>query len=159
MSVRSRSLAAAFLVVIASAAPLNSAAMARGDPGRQAELATPGNAPLANPTPAPPLTPVTFVPSSASASETVNEIFPQLPGVCPPNQPQPLTASYPGTLEVGREADGNLYLITQMTFTQYLDGSAEGPAILPTSAREAQAVAARTYAISHMNGPTVDGLI
>ncbi|MGH2718845.1 MAG: SpoIID/LytB domain-containing protein, partial [Actinomycetota bacterium] len=149
MSMPNRSLVVvAFLVVVAGAAPVNPAAMAQGKIPQPPAAASPG----------PLLSPVTFVPSSTTASETVNEISPQIPGVCPPNQPQPVTASYPGTLEVGREADGSLYLITQMTFTQYLDGIAEVPASWPTAALEAQAVAARTYAISHMNGSTVDGL-
>ncbi|HWD09806.1 MAG TPA: SpoIID/LytB domain-containing protein [Actinomycetota bacterium] len=153
MSVRSRLLLAS-LVVTATTLAISPAATALGRAGPVApHPAGPGAASAA-----PLLSPVTFVPSSPGASETVNETYPQLPGVCPPNQPQPVTASYPGTLEVGREADGNLYLISQMTFTQYLDGIAEVPPSWPMAALEAQAVAARTYAISHMNGGTVDGL-
>lgn len=102
--------------------------------------------------------PITFTPVGPGASETVDAIFPSVPGVCQPNQPKPLVAAYPGTLEVGREPNGSLYLITQLSFPDYLKGIAEVPPSWPEAALQAQAVAARTYAISHLNGPTVDGL-
>jgi stage II sporulation protein D len=148
---------AAFLLGVSGAAGVNPAAFAGARPllGRAATAA--GRAPEQS-SPAAGLSPITFVPASPGASETVRELFPQVPGVCPPNQPQPVTAAYPGSLEVGLEANGSLYLISQMTFTQYLDGIAEVPPSWPMAALKAQVVAARTYALAHMNGPTVDGL-
>ena len=124
-------------------------------------VSAPARAATDRPTPAqavPGLGPITFRPLAAGASETINALYVQRPGVCPANQPQPLTAAYPGTLEVGRSADGTLYLISQLTFSQYLKGIAEVPASWPMAALQAQVVAARTYALSHMNGPTVAGL-
>lgn len=137
------------LVLAATATPIGfrtpaAAVVAARRPGQQ-----PGQAQLG---------PITFTPASPGASETVDAIFPPVPGLCPPNQPQPLVAAYPGTLEVGREPNGSLYLITQLSFPDYLKGIAEVPTSWPEAALEAQAVAARTYAISHLDGPTVDGL-
>lgn len=105
----------------------------------------------------PPLGPVRFVPA-AGAKLTIDAVFPKDPTVCQPNQPRDLIAAYPGTLEVGRLANGQLYLITELTFSDYLKGIAEVPASWPLAALEAQVVAARTYAVSHMNSGTVDGL-
>jgi len=82
---------------------------------------------------------------------TVDASYPPDPKACEANQPKDLHAAYPGTLEVGRQPDGHLYLITELTFPQYLKGIAEMPTTWPLPALEAQAVAARTYAISHMN--------
>ena len=146
-------LLAACLVMAAAAVPV-AAAPAGGS--RAPAGGSRGASVAAQASPA--LSPVTFIPAGPGASETVRVVFPPSPGVCPPNQPQPFTASYPGTLEVGREANGNLYLISQLTFSDYLKGIAEVPASWPMAALEAQVVAARTYAISHMDGPTVDGL-
>jgi SpoIID/LytB domain protein len=81
----------------------------------------------------------------------VKATFPPNPNVCQANQPHDLSAAYPGTLEVGRQPNGGLYLITELTFPQYLKGIAEVPTSWPQQALEAQVVAARTYAISHMN--------
>jgi stage II sporulation protein D len=105
------------------------------------------------PTPPAPaaLGPVRFVSTGAGSKISVEASFPPLPNVCQANQPHNLQAAYPGTLEVGRQANGNLYLITELTFPQYLKGIAEVPASWPQQALEAQVVAARTYAISHMN--------
>lgn len=107
---------------------------------------------------APGLGPITFTPSGPAAFDTIHAVFLQDPNACPANEPQPLTAAYPGTLEVGREPNGTLYLISQLTFSQYLKGIAEVPPSWPQAALQAQVVAARTYALSHMNGPTIDGL-
>ena len=107
---------------------------------------------------APGLGPMTFTPTGPGGFDTIDAVFMQDPTACPANQPQPLIAAYPGTLEVGREPNGSLYLISQLTFSQYLKGIAEVPPSWPQAALQAQVVAARTYALSHMNGPTIDGL-
>ncbi len=103
-----------------------------------------------SPTPAP-LGPVRFVSTGAGSKLTIDAAFPPQPGVCQANQPHDLQAAYPGTLEVGRQANGNLYLITELTFPEYLKGIAEMPTSWPQQALEAQVVAARTYAFSHMD--------
>jgi SpoIID/LytB domain protein len=75
----------------------------------------------------------------------------QDPGECPAFQPRNLHAAYRGTLEIGRRAGGLLYLVAEMDFPTYLSGIAEVPAMWPLEALKAQVVAARTYAVSHMN--------
>lgn len=143
--------ALALLVLAATATPIGfrtpAAALTRAS--SQASAQAPAQAQVG---------PITFTPTSPGASETVDEVFPPVPSVCQPNQPKPVVAAYPGTLEVGREPNGTLYLITQLSFPDYLKGIAEVPATWPMAALEAQVVAARTYALAHLNGPTVDGL-
>ena len=146
MIVPRRALLALLLVVVAAGAAPILPGVARGVPARGA------------PAQAAPVAPVTFVPTGPGAKVTVDAVFPQDPSACQPNQPHDLIAAYPGTLEVGRLANGRLYLITELTFADYLKGIAEVPASWPLPALEAQAVAARTYAVSHMNSGTIDGL-
>lgn len=76
------------------------------------------------------------------------------PDLCPARQPGNLHAAYGGTLEIGRRSDGRLYLVAELTFPQYLEGIAEVPRDWPIETLKAQVVAARTYAISHMNPST-----
>jgi stage II sporulation protein D len=71
---------------------------------------------------------------------------------CAANQRLPLRARYAGALQVVRAADGTLSLVNALTFEQYLDGLAEVPRSWPIEALKAQVIAARTYALSHMNG-------
>lgn len=59
-----------------------------------------------------------------------------------------LHARYPGTLEVERSDDGTLALTVTVPFDTYLDGIAEMPASWPMAALEAQAIAARSYALA-----------
>ena len=63
------------------------------------------------------------------------------------DQPR-LLARYPGTLEVERADDGTMSLSLTLSFRDYLEGIAEVPASWPTAALEAQAIAARTYALA-----------
>ncbi len=64
-----------------------------------------------------------------------------------PEQPT-LTARYPGTLEIRRAADGTMSLTVTLPFEEYLEGIAEIPPSWPVAALEAQAVAARSYALA-----------
>lgn len=64
-----------------------------------------------------------------------------------PVQPR-LHARYPGTIEVERADDGTLALTVTVPFDAYLDGIAEVPASWPMAALEAQAIAARSYALA-----------
>jgi stage II sporulation protein D len=59
-----------------------------------------------------------------------------------------LDARYPGTLSVSRADDGTLTLTVKLPFERYLQGIAEVPPSWPLAALEAQAIAARTYALA-----------
>jgi stage II sporulation protein D len=94
---------------------------------------------------------IRLVPDTPASSFRVRARFPAKPEECKPNQPRDLEAAYPGTLEIGRRADGRLFLIGELTFPQYLKGIDEVPRNWPLEALKTQVVAARTYAISHLN--------
>jgi SpoIID/LytB domain protein len=64
-----------------------------------------------------------------------------------PEQPK-LLARFPGTLRVRRGEDGLLNLSVSLPFERYLEGIAEVPPSWPVAALEAQAVAARSYALA-----------
>ena len=59
-----------------------------------------------------------------------------------------LAARYPGTLSVKRSDDGTLALTVTLSFEDYLKGIAEVPPSWPRAALEAQAIAARSYALA-----------
>jgi SpoIID/LytB domain protein len=71
-----------------------------------------------------------------------------------PEQPR-IEARYPGTLAVRRASDGTLDLTVTLPFERYLEGIAEVPPTWPTAALQAQAIAARSYALATTgwNGP------
>jgi stage II sporulation protein D len=64
-----------------------------------------------------------------------------------PEQPK-LLARFPGTMKVRRGEDGLLALTVTLPFERYLEGIAEVPPSWPTAALEAQAIAARSYALA-----------
>jgi len=64
-----------------------------------------------------------------------------------PEQPS-LTGRYPGTLSVERAEDGTLALTVTLPFERYLEGIAEVPSSWPRAGLEAQAIAARSYALA-----------
>jgi SpoIID/LytB domain protein len=99
---------------------------------------------------------IRFVPDNPAASFRVRAKYPAKPGECPVNQPKDLVAAYPGMLEVGRGSDGRLFVVTELTFPQYLKGIAEVPAQWPLEALKTQVVAARTYAMAHLNPSTAE---
>lgn len=59
-----------------------------------------------------------------------------------------LRGRYPGTLLVRRAGDGSLELTVVLPFERYLEGIAEMPPSWPMAALEAQAIAARSYALA-----------
>jgi stage II sporulation protein D len=68
------------------------------------------------------------------------------------NAEQPvLHERYRGTVEVVRASDGDLYVIGELAFEDYLRGIAEVPRDWPMEALKAQVVAARTYAAAHLD--------
>ncbi len=74
--------------------------------------------------------------------------FPRVHPICRhATQPQ-LTARYPGALSVRRADDGTLALVVTLPFEKYLQGIAEVPPTWPEAALDAQAIAARSYALA-----------
>ena len=61
-----------------------------------------------------------------------------------------LIARYPGEVTVQRTDDGSLALLVTVPFERYLEGIAEAPPSWPRAALEAQAVAARSYALARI---------
>jgi len=78
----------------------------------------------------------------------VRGTYPKVRSKCVrPEQPS-LLARYPGTLSVERSSDGTLALTVTLPFERYLEGIAEVPPTWPREALEAQAIAARSYALA-----------
>lgn len=98
--------------------------------------------------------PIRFVPENPEGWTRIHAKFVKKPDLCEARQTRDLHAAYPGVVEIGRRSDGRLYLVTELTFPQYLSGIAEVPRDWPLEALKAQVVAARTYAVSHMNPST-----
>jgi SpoIID/LytB domain protein len=61
-----------------------------------------------------------------------------------------LQARYPGTLSLRSADDGTLSITVTLPFERYLEGIAEVPPTWPAAVLEAQAIAARSYALSHI---------
>lgn len=74
--------------------------------------------------------------------------FPLVPTRCRKPEPMTLTGRFPGALQVRRAQDGTLGLTVTVPFDRYLEGIAEVPSSWPRAALEAQAVAARSYALA-----------
>lgn len=91
------------------------------------------------------------------SSLLVHGTYPRVSSTCArPVQPL-LHARYPGTIEVGRDTDGKLFVIGELPFEEYLKGIAEVPRTWPMAALKAQVVAARSYALSHIDNPDATG--
>jgi stage II sporulation protein D len=74
--------------------------------------------------------------------------FPFVPSPCRGAERPTLTGRFPGTLRVRRAEDGTLALTVTVPFDRYLEGIAEVPPSWPQAALEAQAIAARSYALA-----------
>lgn len=74
--------------------------------------------------------------------------YPHVESRCVRPERRSLLARYPGTLSVKRSDDGTLALTVTLPFERYLEGIAEVPASWPMAALEAQAIAARSYALA-----------
>ena len=119
------------------------------------EVAPPGSrTPLASLQPSP--TPSTPPGSPERARLTVPDDgslllrirYPRPSGRCV-DPPKPVvTARYPGTVLVTTTSDGSLSATVTLPFERYLEGIAEVPPTWPRAALEAQAVAARSYALA-----------
>lgn len=123
--------------------------------------------PTSSMTPSPSESPAPEAPTSAAVaapeggSLLVRGAYPRVPSPCVDPEPRRLLARYPGTLSVERSDDGSLALTVTLPFERYLEGIAEVPPSWPEAALEAQAVAARSYALattgwSGSEGETLD---
>ncbi|HET9724225.1 MAG TPA: SpoIID/LytB domain-containing protein [Actinomycetota bacterium] len=74
--------------------------------------------------------------------------YPHVGSRCVGAEQPRLRARYPGTLQVERSDEGTLALTVALPFDEYLKGIAEMPASWPMAALEAQAIAARSYALA-----------
>src|SRR5439155_7367401 len=86
---------------------------------------------------------VSFV-AAPEASILVHGTYPKVHSPCKhPYQPL-LHARFRGTIEVGKDTDGTLFVIEVMPFEDYLKGMAEVTRTWPMQGVEAQVVAARS---------------
>jgi stage II sporulation protein D len=86
--------------------------------------------------------------SPAGGSVLVDGAYPFVRSPCRDHEQPRLRARYPGALAVRLADDGTLSLTVTLPFEDYLRGIAEVPASWPAAALEAQAVAARSYALA-----------
>ena len=99
---------------------------------------------------------VRFV-ATPGSSILLHGTYPKVSSSCvAPIQPI-LHARYPGTIEIGMDTDGKLFVIGVLTFEDYLKGIAEVPRTWPLAALEAQVVAARSYALANLAYPDPTG--
>lgn len=87
----------------------------------------------------------------------VRGTYPRVRSRCVDRGRPRLTARYPGTLSVERSDDGTLALTVTLPFDEYLKGIAEVPPSWPMAALEAQAIAARSYALAVTDWHGVEG--
>ena len=86
--------------------------------------------------------------SPPRGSFLVRGAYPHVRSRCKhPEQPS-LKARYPGRLSIRRADDGTLGITVTLPFERYLEGIAEVPPSWPPAALEAQAIAARSYALA-----------
>ncbi|HET6791451.1 MAG TPA: SpoIID/LytB domain-containing protein, partial [Actinomycetota bacterium] len=143
----------------ASPRPLIAAALlvavACSEPSRDVPVAsapTPTRSPTASPStpqePAEPAASSVKLTSATGGSFLVRGRYPFAPSSCrDPEQPT-LTGRFPGTLRARLADDGTISLTVTLTFDRYLEGIAEVPPSWPAAALDAQAIAARSYALA-----------
>jgi len=88
---------------------------------------------------------------SGTGSLLVHAVYPKTQSNCKHAQTARFAARYPGALSVKSANDGTLSFVVTLPFQTYLDGIAEVPPTWPAAALEAQAVAARSYALAHLD--------
>jgi stage II sporulation protein D len=84
------------------------------------------------------------------SSILVHGTYPTVRTVCVRHVQPILHARYTGTVEVGKESDGRLFIVEQLPLEDYLKGIAEVPRTWHLEALKAQVVAARSYAMTHI---------
>jgi stage II sporulation protein D len=120
----------------------------------------PSAAPPATPSVTPPVTPsVGSLPYSAArvsikpprdGSFLVRGAYPKSQSNCKRTHRGTIEARYPGTVSVRSAEDGTMSIVLTLPFERYLEGIAEVPSSWPAAALEAQAIAARSYALAHI---------
>jgi stage II sporulation protein D (peptidoglycan lytic transglycosylase) len=88
------------------------------------------------------------VEAPAGSTLLVHGTYPKVESRCVGYHRARLAARYPGALSVRREDDGTLSLTVTLAFEDYLKGIAEVPPSWPRASLEAQAIAARSYALA-----------
>jgi SpoIID/LytB domain protein len=82
----------------------------------------------------------------------VHGTYPSVDSGCAGEDEQPvLHGRHRGAVEIRRSEDGSLFVIGELDFEDYVKGIAEVPPDWPMEALKAQVVAARTYALSHLD--------
>jgi stage II sporulation protein D len=145
----------AFWLAACSGGPADPATSPPPETSAAIPAASPTGSPPAEASPASDLTSL-LEPGAASVRLTpppggsflVRGRYPWTPTRCRDPEPVTLTGRFPGTLRVDRADDGTLSLTIALPFDRYLEGIAEVPSTWPEAALEAQAVAARSYALA-----------
>ena len=100
---------------------------------------------------------VVSIEARGNGSFLVHGSYPHVSSACRhPTRPT-FDGRYPGTLAVERSDDGSLSVMVTVTFEKYLEGLAEVPPSWPVAALEAQAIAARSYALARIGWTGPDG--
>jgi SpoIID/LytB domain protein len=81
----------------------------------------------------------------------VHAVYPKTQSSCKHAHTARFRARYPGALSVKSADDGTLSLVVTLPFETYLEGIAEMPSSWPSAALQAQAIAARSYALAHLD--------
>lgn len=90
---------------------------------------------------------ISFVPPPGG-SVLVHGTYPSGDSSCEAPVRPVLHSRHAGNLEVGRDESGRLFIVAVVAFEDYVRGIAEMPRSWPIEALKAQAVAARSYALS-----------
>jgi stage II sporulation protein D len=131
-------------------------AVACSEPSRDvpaASEATPTRSPTAA-SPSPPEEPAEPAASSVKLTSApggsflVRGRYPFAPSSCREPERPTLTGRFPGTLRARLTDDGTISLTVTLSFDRYLEGIAEVPPSWPPAALDAQAIAARSYALA-----------
>jgi SpoIID/LytB domain protein len=145
-AVRFARLAAVVLVVLVASAACTSAGSNGASPHASAPTPSAGSGSSSSP-PGEAST-VRVIAPHRGGSLLVRGSYPHVESSCKRFHQPHLQARYPGLLTVKRASDGTLSLTVTLPFEQYLEGIAEMPPSWPIAALQAQAVAARSYALA-----------
>src|SRR5262245_47620677 len=151
MTRRTRFASAVSLTVLLATACSTTTTVDTAGPSRSG--APPGSpssgAPSGSPSPSTqPVSNTARVEAPPGGTLLVHGTYPRVESRCVRYHRPRLAARYPGALSVRRAEDGTLSLMLTLAFEDYLKGIAEVPPSWPRAALEAQAIAARSYALA-----------
>src|SRR5262245_14575387 len=151
MTRRTRFASAVSLTVLLATACSTTTTVDTAGPSRSG--APPGSpssgAPSGSPSPSTqPVSNTARVEAPPGGTLLVRGTYPMVESRCVRYHRPRLAARYPGALSVRRADDGTLSLTVTLPFEDYLKGIAEVPPSWPRAALEAQAIAARSYALA-----------